>query len=188
MSAASLNFLRKCRALVAFSAAVVVLVAGCGKPAVETTGSGKQSKTAAAATDTATTITTNATDALAIKSVFVADADQVPDPFFPKLRKQQQQQQAGPKAASSGAPTATTVAPAAPQLVVQQIIGSGNRRVALINDQVFEPGRSAFVTVPGGQRLKVFCVRVDAESVTVRVEGQGGGKEIELPAPRKSSR
>jgi hypothetical protein len=188
MSATSSNYVRKFRAVVAFGAAVIALLAGCGKSPVDTTTTGKQKKGAGTSVDTAAaTTTTNAGDTLAIKSIFVVEPDQVPDPFFPKLKKQQQQQ-AGPGASTSGSPTATPVASAGPQLVVQQIIGSGARRVALINDQVFEPGRSASVTVPGGQRLKVFCIRVDAESVTVRVEGQGGGKEIELPAPRKRTR
>jgi len=162
-------------------------IAGCGdKPDAAAAPAKKSGNAAAAAAPQPVSVNTAAA-ALATSSVFVADSDIVPDPFFPKAKKAPPQAASGSQSSAQGAqPTAAPATPAT-ALLVQQILGSGARRVALINDQVLEPGRSAMVTLANGQRWKVFCVRIADDSVTVRVEGQGD-REVTLPAPRRSNR
>lgn len=64
-------------------------------------------------------------------------------------------------------------------LSLKGITGSKGRRLALINNQLFETGEQATVRVPTGQ-IKVRCVEIRDHSVIITVDGGSDTKELRL--------
>jgi len=56
-------------------------------------------------------------------------------------------------------------------LILKGIVGSLNRRIAVINDETMETGEEASVRTPGGH-AKVKCLEVGPDYVVIQVEGE----------------
>ena len=70
--------------------------------------------------------------------------------------------------------------PKAPDtLLLKGISGSGNRRLALINNQTFAAGETASVHV-GNSSKKVKCVEIREKSVVISAEGDAANQELFL--------
>ena len=114
------------------------------------------------------------------QSIFIDDPNQGVDPFFPaSARRQQTVAKAAPDASLSGAKITAT-------LNLRGIVmGNRNRRMALINNQIFEAGETrtnAFLI--DGIPVSVHCLDIREESVLVSVGGKPERYELAL---RKSS-
>ena len=120
---------------------------------------------AAAGSSEIMTAATNAAPAVPVipQSVFVVDPQSAIDPFFPKTK--------------GGAPS--TPPPPSVEFKLRAIMGSANRRVALINNKDFEVGEEGFVSA-GASKVKVRCLAIREQSVTILVEGKER-KELRLP-------
>jgi hypothetical protein len=64
-------------------------------------------------------------------------------------------------------------------LKLKGISGSGNRRLAMINNQTFASGDQLPVKV-GDKKVNVRCVEIHERSVIVAIEGESGQKELSL--------
>lgn len=147
-----------------------LLLAGCGgKPAA--TASQTNKPPAKAST---TKVETNAAPAqLEIpKSVFIDDLKQGIDPFFPKSTRRQ------PKATANSKP-GVAAQPQDPlaEITLNGILGTGRRRIAAINNRPFEAGEVGEITLTGGKRIQIKCLRIDATSVEIAVDGQPDRKK-----------
>src|SRR3954469_234692 len=96
-----------------------------------------------------------------VKSAFVNTPGVGKDPFFPTSTRR--------GAAKIGAPV--DVGPVAPQLALKGISGSKNHRLAIINNKTFEVGEEADLRL-GNQIVRVRCVEVRDDGVTVAINGQ----------------
>jgi hypothetical protein len=114
------------------------------------------------------------------QSVFVDDPSQGLDPFFPdSTRRQQSAAKASTEAPLSGSKITAT-------LNLRGIVmGNRNRRMALINNQIFEAGETktnAFLIE--GVSVSVHCLDIREDSVLVTVGSKPDRYELSL---RKSS-
>jgi hypothetical protein len=107
----------------------------------------------------------SATKATAPRSTFVMDAT-LRDPFFPKSKRTK-------VAGTTRAETPIDI----PRLLQNDfggVIGSGERRIAVIGNVLLEPGRKASIPLrsQGGERkISVRCLEVTTRSVLLDVEG-----------------
>jgi len=96
-----------------------------------------------------------------IKSVFVNNASVGKDPFFPTSTRR----------GTVRGPVTHTDLPVVPLLSLKGISGPKNHRLAIINNRTFEINEEAELKF-GGQSLRVRCVEIRDDGVTVNVNGQ----------------
>lgn len=144
---------------------LVVLSAGCAgdKPgpqvAAQAGGSGRKPNAEVAAANPQ-----------ARKSVFTLDGSSR-DPFFPQAKKPQET--AAPAAAVQSAPPDIAALLSAG---LQGIGGTTDRRIAVINNVILEPGRQTEIPVRVNKqesRLSVKCREITMNTVALDVEGYG---------------
>jgi hypothetical protein len=151
----------------------VVLVTGCGpaqpppKPAVKPTAATGSDKT-----NTAGIMQTNALPAEYV-SIFEdkLPPDKGKDPFFPNSHRRD------PVAVVA---TSKPKAHEVPVLVLKAVTGSNNRRFAVINSETFELGETSSVRIPSGGHVRVTCMEIGEDYVTISVEGETGSKRLIL--------
>jgi hypothetical protein len=96
-----------------------------------------------------------------VKSAFVNTPGTGKDPFFPTSTRRGAPKPGGPVITES----------AVPQLALKGISGSKNHRLAIINNKTFEVGEEADLRL-GSQIVRVRCVEVRDDGVTVVINGQ----------------
>ncbi|MGA2176178.1 MAG: hypothetical protein ABSH38_14475 [Verrucomicrobiota bacterium] len=92
------------------------------------------------------------------------------DPFFPNSHRREPAPPPNYHAAK---------APVAALLVLKGIVGSANRRLAVINNATLETGEESSVRVPDGH-VRVRCLEIGEDYVLIKVEGEGQPKRLEL--------
>jgi hypothetical protein len=140
-----------------------LLFTGCSGQKNVPAGSGTAPKTTVSSQKTSGVMSTNRI----ARSVFTID-ETSRDPFNPHAKRK----------------TAATVAEAPPRQSVdfqgllqagfQGVVGSGERRIAIIHNVLFEPGRQATMSLgtgSGEQRVSVRCREVNRSSVVLEVQG-----------------
>jgi len=103
------------------------------------------------------------------RSTFASD-DSARDPFNPKAKR------AAINNPAEAAPQENINLPALLQAEFQGVMGSGEHRIAMINNVMLEPGRDAVITIraaDGERRLNVHCREVTRTSVVLEVQGHG---------------
>jgi len=109
----------------------------------------------------ASPVTAPVTEHQFAKSVFVNTAGTGKDPFFPTSKRRGEVKT-----------TATTEGPpTVPQLTLKGISGPKNHRLAIINNKTFEVGEESDLRL-GSQIVRVKCVEVRDDGVTVSINGQ----------------
>jgi len=109
-----------------------------------------------------------------VKSVFVNNAGFGKDPFFPTSTR---------RGAVKG-PVTQPDLPVVPLLSLKGISGQKGHRLAIINNRTFEVGEEAELKF-GGQSLRVRCVEIRDDGVTVNVNGQN--QKLLLDVNRKTN-
>ena len=94
------------------------------------------------------------------KSVFVNTPGMGKDPFFPTSKRRGEVKT-----------TAVIEGPTVPQLTLKGISGPKNHRLAIINNKTFEVGEESDLRL-GSQIVRVKCVEVRDDGVTVSINGQ----------------
>ena len=105
------------------------------------------------------------------KSVFVHDDPAGKDPFFPNRQR-------GTTVVvntNKATPTLNTDA-----LFLKGFTGTGDKRIALINNQTFAKGEEGEVKLGSG-KIKIRVVEMKDKSVIIEIEGQSERKELVLP-------
>ncbi len=95
------------------------------------------------------------------KSVFINTPGMGKDPFFPTSTRR----------GAAKTPTVVEGPPAVPQLTLKGISGPKNHRLAIINNKTFEVGEESDLRL-GNQIVRVRCVEVRDDGVTVSINGQ----------------
>jgi hypothetical protein len=164
------TYLRQARGLLAAGLALTCL-AGCNKAAqpmaaVKPAAPANTNASGSASNDLASAYVSVFEDLLPPKGQ---------DPFFPKSRRRK----------PAPTPTLEAVAQAAPAapvdaiLVLKGIVGSANRRLAIINNETLETGETSAVRVPDG-RVRLRCLEIGPDYVLIKVEGEDQPKRLEL--------
>ena len=109
----------------------------------------------------ASPVTAPVTEHRFVTSVFVNSAGTGKDPFFP-TSKRRGEVKAGPLVEGP---------PPIPQLTLKGISGPKNHRLAIINNKTFEVGEESDLRM-GGQIVRVRCLEVKDDGVTVSINGQ----------------
>jgi hypothetical protein len=154
------------RVLAAMGLGLCCLV-GCKKPPAPA----PRANPAASAAKTNTVVSATNETASEYVSVF---EDLLPpkgkDPFYPNSHRRDPAPPPNLQAAK---------APPAALLVLKGIVGSANRRLAVINNATLETGEESPVRVPDG-RVRVRCLEIGEDYVLIRVEGEAQPKRLEL--------
>jgi hypothetical protein len=82
------------------------------------------------------------------------------DPFFPKSHRR-----------DPSLPVEEVKKQVDQTLILKGIVGSVNRRIAVINDETMESGEESSVRTPGGH-VKVKCLEIAPDYVVIQVEGE----------------
>jgi len=109
-----------------------------------------------------------------VKSVFVNTPSVGKDPFFPTSTR---------RGLVKG-PVTQSDLPVVPLLSLKGISGQKGHRLAIINNRTFEVGEEAELKF-GGQSLRVRCVEIRDDGVTVNVNGQN--QKLLLDVNRKTN-
>ena len=117
---------------------------------------------------------TNSPVVVVPKSLFVDEAANGKDPFFPGSTRRQE-------AAATTATTNNVVAPTTflSQLALKGISGTKGQLLAIINNATLAVGETGDVKV-GGRTVKVRCREIRDRSVLIELEGGGEVKELKL--------
>jgi hypothetical protein len=113
------------------------------------------------------------------KSVFTINKD-FKDPFYPKTT------QSAPDS-TKAAPVSAMDIDSALRIGFQGVMGAGDRRLAVINNVILEPGRHTTVPVHFGatsKNVRVRVIEVLKNGVVVEVEGQTQALTITRPDSR----
>lgn len=99
------------------------------------------------------------------KSVFVMPTSpkQGRDPFFPTSNRIYEEMLAA---------SHTNKVVEMPSLSVLGISGTPGHLLAIINNHSFAAGDSGYVLTPSGKRVRIHCVKVGSDHVTVECDGQ----------------
>jgi hypothetical protein len=111
-----------------------------------------------------------------IKSVFVNGPERGIDPFFPDLRAALKDTL---KQNEESSPATTTTSSVDELFSLKGIIYSGGKRVALINNQVFQTGQSLAVKTRNGVAV-IRCVDIKKNSVSIEIMGSKEIKELRI--------
>jgi hypothetical protein len=153
---------------------VIWMIVGCGKS--ESADSDAKGKTNSVQTAVKTNLVQNGqSNSPAVfdsKSAFDERVKNGKDPFFPTSTRLQ------PRLVPTNG-IASRPAAAAPVLTLKGISGPTDRRLALINNQVFAAGEEANVRVAAGS-IKVRCLEITEHTAKVRIEGESEIKELRL--------
>jgi len=88
------------------------------------------------------------------------------DPFFPRSHRR-----------DPAAPVEEVKKTVDQTLILKGIVGSVNRRIAVINDETMESGEEALVRTPGGH-VKVKCTEIGSDYVIIQVEGEAETRKL----------
>ena len=153
-------------------ALVLIVTAGCGaKPAPPAAIPPKANAPAAAAPAVAKS--TNLIAAETFVSSFDHKSLTGRDPFFPASTRR------GEVRVSNTITNTVTKTPTETILMLNSIVGSGSRRVALINNRTFAQGDEVQVRVASGQ-VRVKCLEIGDKFVTVIIQGESNPKQLFL--------
>jgi hypothetical protein len=151
--------------------ASAVLIAGCSseKPEAKSSGANSKARANAAAAPTAA-----GSPAPAVRRSDFSTNSALRDPFFPGVKRRVEV-----------AETPQTRGPVDAERHLRQgfqgIFGAGRSRLALINNVMLEPGRTATIPVMSGNQRREITVRVrDVLPTAVILEVQGEGRTITI--------
>ena len=156
----------KCSGTEVLVAAFGLLLVGCSSGNSSTGAPAPASRSAAAKSNTMAAQTA-ATEAPAPKSVFTIDQNSR-DPFFPKAKR------AVAVSEPTKQPEAAIDLLALLQAAFQGVIGSGDTRIALINNIMLEPGRQTVIPISAAgqsRNVPVRCREVLRDAVVIEVQG-----------------
>jgi hypothetical protein len=150
-------------AALATLAAMVLALTGCSSSA---SNSGAATATQSAEPKTSVKDAALVANAPASKSVFSLDKTSR-DPFFPKAKRVTESE-------PTNQPAAAIDIIALLREGFQGVIGSGENRIALINNVMLEPGRQTVIPISAGgqsRSIPVRCREVLRDAVVLEVQG-----------------
>lgn len=98
------------------------------------------------------------------------------DPFFPNSKRRQPK---APVVSTNAAPVVVERVSKSQYLTLSGISGSGDHRLALINNRPFKGGEVGEIRGPNGM-IKVECIEIREKSVLIQIEGESERKELRL--------
>ncbi|HEX4122199.1 MAG TPA: hypothetical protein VH619_16400 [Verrucomicrobiae bacterium] len=96
-------------------------------------------------------------------------APQARDPFFPDSHRRDPA-----PAVLASEPHKAIVAS---DLLLKGIVGSARHRLAVINNEILEPGEEGIVHVPSGQ-VRLRCLTIGNDFVVIKVDGEAQSKRL----------